>query len=215
MAQNTGFACPQCHDATPLFTRDPQFGYQCARGHIFEIDTQALVALGLRTIAVPKPPAKPREGLVQYTLAIPGKLLNTLRTKFGAKLDASVEAVLVALLDSGSFIMTGFDVDKLGSTEFLGQKIKGSEHLAGLVYAIRHERNEAVGELELLKANSKGSSNGTGVAVNDVEGDYVQVQLRLSLDDFMSLKSKAQFNGKIPAQYLSEVLSTALTNGWL
>jgi hypothetical protein len=219
MPQHTGYACPECdadHATNPLMTRDGQYGYQCSHGHILEVDTDALVAMNLPKIAVPKAVQKPREGLVQFPLAIPGKLLAALRTKFGTKLESSVESVLMALLDSSSFIMTGFDVDKLGNAEFLGQKIKGPDQLIGLVYALRHERNEAVGELELFKANNKGSSpNGTGVAVNGVEGDFVQMQLRLSLDDFTVLQGKAKFNGKAPAQYLSEVLSTALTEGWL
>jgi hypothetical protein len=215
MPQHTGFACPNCHDATALFTRDGQFGYQCAKGHILEVDTQTLVAMGLSKLEAPKPPKKPREGLVQYTMAIPGKLLEALRARFGARLDVSVESLLTAMLDSSSFIMTGFDVDKLGSAEFLGQKVKSSDQLLGLVYSLRIERNESVNDLELFKANNKGSANGAGVVINEVSGDFVQMQLRLSLDDFAALKDKAKFNGKPPAQYLSEVLSTALTNGWL
>lgn len=212
-----GFACPEClagGNTVPLNYTPFQFGFKCDRGHDFQVDIQTLQAMKTVKIPLPAPPKRPRPDCAALTLQLPKKLIEGLQQRFKDRMDNTVEALLIAMLDNDAFVMTGFDVEKLRQPEFLGQKVVGAEKLAGLVYALRSERDEARREADAFKANTSGTKGGTSVDVNEIDGDFVQIALRFKLEDFLTIKNKATFNGKPPAAYMAEVISNALENGW-
>jgi hypothetical protein len=207
MAQ-TGFACPTCDlkgVTQPLLNGGN--GFSCGQGHFFG-DTEQLLAMRPRNIGAPQSAKKPREGMVEFKTALPSKLVEALRSKFGEKLAGAVECILAAILDPGCFLVTGFDVDRLQS--HLGQKVKDSGTLIGLIVNMKSERDEARKEAE---ANKSAAPAGA-VPVNEVQGDFVQVALRIPVDEFMEIKDKAKFNGAAPAAYISQIISQAITNRW-
>jgi hypothetical protein len=210
---HTGLACPTC-DATgitnPLMTGVGVYGYRCGAGHIFP-DMETLLSLKPRTIGVPHAAKPPREGMTEFKTALPSKLVEALKSKFGDKLSGAIECILIAIMDPGSFLVSGFDVERL--QQHLGQKVKDSGHLVGMIVNLKMERDEARKEAE---ANKTAVPAGAApVQANEVQGDFVQVTLRIPIDQFMEIKEKARFNGQAPANYIAETISYAVENKWL
>lgn len=207
----TGLACPTCdlNGTTNLLTTGGT-GYRCGAGHQFT-DTEQLLAMRPRQVDMPQAIKKPREGMAEFKTALPSKLIDALRAKFGNKLSGAVECILAAILDPGCFLVTGFDVDRL--KEHFGQPVKDSNHLIGMVVNLKMERDEARKEAEANKAAVP--TGAVPVEANEVKGDFVQVTLRIPIDEFMEIKEKAKFNGQAPANYLAETISYAVTNRWI
>lgn len=208
----TGLACPTCDLAgvTNSLTTAGTAGYRCGQGHVFT-DTEQLLAMRPRQIDVPQAIKKPREGMAEFKTALPSKLIEALRAKFGNKLAGAVECILAAILDPGCFLVTGFDVDRL--KEHFGQPVKDSNHLIGMVVNMKMERDEARKEAE---ANKSAVPAGAAPAeANEIKGDFVQVALRIPIDEFIEIKEKAKFNGQAPANYIAEMISYAVVNKWI
>jgi hypothetical protein len=205
----TGFACPTCDlkgVTQPLMNGGN--GFNCGQGHFFP-DTEQLLAMRPRTLDVPKGAKPPREGMIEFKTALPSKLVEALRSKFGDKLAGAIECILAAILDPGCFLVTGFDVDRLQS--HLGQKIKDSGTLIGLIVNMKSERDEARKEAEANKAAAPVAA----VPANEVKGDFVQVALRIPVEEFMEIKDKAKFNGTAPATFIQQMVTHALLNKWM
>ena len=206
---NTGFACPTCdlkEITSPL--RNGGNGFTCGNGHVFN-DTEQLLSMRPRTIDVPKPPRPPREGMIEFKTSLPAKLVEALRSRFGDKLAGAIECILAAILDPGSFLVTGFDVDRL--KQHFGQAVKDSGQLVGLIVSMKMERDTA-----LQEASASKTTTPTGaVEVNEVQGDFVQVSLRIPVEEFLEIKDKAKFNGAAPSAFISQMISHAILNKWV
>jgi hypothetical protein len=204
---HTGLACPTCDKE--LMTGGGAFGYRCENAHVYS-DTEALLAMNPRRIPIAMPIRKPQDGLAELRLSIPAKLIEALREKFKDKLEAAATIIFTALLDAGSFIVTGFDVERL--KELFGQKIDNSGKMIGLIYSMKVDRDEARKEAEAYKSNL--SAGAPKEEVNSLEGNFVQVSLRLEIEDYMAIQDKARFNNSTAPNYISEVIKNALSNNW-
>lgn len=209
---HTGLACPDCEKQTgeqiPLMTAPGRYGFACKNNHIFR-DNEELMARNPTKMTVAMKVQKPTGTYTELKLTLPEKLATALRERFKDKLEMVAVPLLTSILDSGAFIVTGLDAERL--KEKAGQKIKSPDQLIGIIYSLTLERDEARKEAEAYK-NTPGTSS--SVDVNAVEGDFVQMALRLKVEDFMAIKDKAKFNAKLPAQYLAEVIQNAILNGW-
>lgn len=199
-------ACPLCDKegvTNPL--RQSSRGFQCSRQHIFN-DSEELLSMGkLKTLSSTNMP-RVREGMSEFRTALPIKLIDALRSKFGDKLAGVAEVTLQAVLDEGSFLVSGFDASRIA--KMFGQAVKSASSLVGLIYAAT-EDNKA-----LKKENDSLRASGPQAPANSVSGDFVQVSLRLPLDDFMTIKGKAQGNSLDAPAYIQQVIKHALDNSW-
>jgi len=204
---HTGLACPTC-DKELMSGGQGVFGYTCGT-HTFS-DTEALLAMNPRRIPIAMPIRKPQDGLAELRLSVPAKLIEALREKFKDRLEAAATVIFIALLDAGSFIVTGFDVERL--KDLFGQKVDNSGKMIGLIYSMKTERDEARKEAEAYKSNV--TSGALKAEVNNIEGSFVQVSLRLEIEDYMAIQGKAKFNNASTPNYIVDVIKNALLNNW-
>lgn len=198
-------ACPTCDGegkTVPLEVNGGN-GFKCEKGHTFN-DTSALVDMHPRMIEGTTT-KKAREGMAEFKTTLPAKLIEALGAKFGASVPAVIEAVSIAVLDPGAFVVSGFDADRL--TSHFGSRPKDGSGLVGLVVSVKTERDEFRREAEAAKSATPNAPAET----NNVQGDFVQIGLRIPIDDFMKIKSKASGN---TVEYMQTVISNALENKW-
>lgn len=208
----TEFACPTCLAAgveSHLNQAPGKFGLYCNvnPAHIFQ-DTEEFLASNPKKLAMPKQAPKIQPGLEQFIVKIPTGLIEMLGKRFGQKLDVSVAALLGVMTDPEAFVVVGEDVKRL--RELLGIKIVGAEHLVGGVYNLWTERNQFK-----QQAEQKATSSGGGGDMPEMDGDFVQVAIRVDMDAFTEIKSKAKFNNLSFSQYVQQVLSMAVKNNWI
>lgn len=206
----SGFGCPTCHASgkglVALVTGG--MGFSCSNGHKFN-DTEELLAMNPPAMPVAAKMKPKRDNLVEYKIEIPDKLMAALRAKFTEHLDGAVEAILGSILDNDCFIVSGLDLDRL--KERTGTRIKNSATLIGIVTALKQEAVEAKKDLELFKSSVPTSAPGADAPAS---GDAVPVTLQIPVDDFVTIRSKAQFNSQSVGQYMMAVISNGLQNSW-
>lgn len=207
---HTGLACPACEAAgktVPLMTSPGSYGYTCG-AHKYQ-DTEELMAMKPTRIPVPQKLKKPLGEQAELKLSMNPKLLAALQEKFKTNLATAAVTILTAILDSGCFLVTGFDVDRL--QQLFGTKVEGPSKLVGLIFNMKNDLAEARGVAESIK---KQPANGSTSEVNEVNGDFVQVSLRIGVDEFMAIKEKAKFNNQQTTSYVAQVISHGLQSGW-
>jgi predicted DNA binding CopG/RHH family protein len=182
------------------------FGYRCEKDHVFN-DTEALLAMKPKKFAVPKPVAKPPANQSELKFSMNSALATAVRERFKENTGKAIEGVCLALLDPGAFIVSGSDIERM--KQLFNQPVDNAGKLIGMVFNLRSERDEAKKEAEAYKASPK-----IAAETNEVSGDFVQVSLRVGVDDFMAIKEKAKFNGRSTAAYINEVICNALAQGW-
>ena len=87
------------------------------------------------------------------------------------------------MTDPAAFVVMGEDAQQL--QVHLGQKVPHSQALMGMVYALKIDRDEWKKKAEQHKEVAAGA--------NEVEGDFVQLALRLPAEKFArSMRKRAR-----------------------
>lgn len=199
MPTATDFGCTQCA-AKGIHVRVMQNGtnFSCANGHIYN-GTDELYASNPPKMPLPaKAPVIMLPGYVKTEIAIPGNLKTALESKFGARLNATVVAILTAIMDPGAFVMSSEDVGQI-SKYFAGKSVRHGADLVGEIFSIYQERQNLKDQVE--KKESVSFSGG--------------LMVRPSPETLAHLKQVASANGKSASQVAAECLETAVKNSWL
>ena len=202
-------ACPTCLQSgveNGLMSVPGRFGYFCKENHVFN-DTETLRMGNLQKLSTP-PPEKPRPpapGSVEMRFMVPGELHARLMARFGNKLQASIAGILQALLDDGSFIVSGMDAARLG--ELLGARIIHTQALVGNIFSMKKERDQ-------FRDGVERASQPVATMVPSRDGK-MPVVVPLDQDSISSLQERAKFQGKSVPELLSETIKFALENNWM
>ena len=202
-------ACPTCLQSgveNGLMSTPGRYGYFCKENHQFN-DTESLRMGKLQKLSTP-PPEKlrpPAPGSVEMRFMVPGELNARLMARFGNKLQASISGILQALLDDGSFIVSGMDAARL--SEHLGGEIIHTQALVGRVFSMRKERDQ-------FKDGVERASQPVATMVPSKDGK-MPIVVPLDQDSISALQEKAKFQGKPVPELLSETIKFALDNNWM
>ena len=202
-------ACPTCLTQgieTALQTAPGRFAYFCGNNHSFN-DLADLMAMNPKRLKVAPPPPKVQPGQSTLNLLVPASTVALLTQRFGEPLNASASVLLGVMTDPEAFVVMGGDAQQLQKPEYLGQKVPHSQALVGMVYALKIDRDEWKKKAEQHKEVAAGA--------NEVEGDFVQLALRLPTEKFQLLADRAKFNGFKVADFVRQVIEMALENAWV
>lgn len=202
--------CPDCRlkgAVNPLMTALGRNEYFCSAGHTYK-DLSDLRDMNPDKLEAPKQVAKiPQGGLGELRLMLPSKLIDFLRKRFGERLDASASSLLAMMADPGAFVISGEDAKEM--QKWLGQKVTNATVLQGMIFALKTDRDQL---------QKKVDDKGSGVPeteTNAVDGEFVQMALRVPVDYYVQIREKAKFNNMNAAEMIASVLHIALENGWI
>jgi len=165
------------------------------------------MAMNPKRLKVAPAPPKVQPGQSTLNLSVPASTVALLTQRFGDRLNASAAALLGVMTDPEAFVVMGGDAQQLQKPEYLGQKVPHSQALVGMVYALKIDRDEWKKKAEQHKEVAAGA--------NEVEGDFVQLALRLPAEKFQLLADRAKFNGFKVADFVRQVIEMALENAWV
>jgi len=195
---HTGWACPICDQnkiTSHLMTRVGGIGAYCGNGHTFN-DMEQLKNSHPRTLPVPKPIPKPQEGHEEIRVSVPSKVRQDLQAKFGNTLPENVGAVLRAVVDPRTIIVSGLDVQQIESWTKL--TILDAGTLKGAIYSLTMDLKQAKENLASLEA----TRNGKGITVN-LDGLEEAIQQR------------ADMWGITNSEVVKQITDMGIKNGWV
>jgi hypothetical protein len=80
-----------------------------------------------------------------------------------------------------------------------------------MIVNLKMERDTAKRDAEANQAAAVAQPGET----NQISGDFVQVGLKVPVEEFIEIKDKAKFNGNVStATYIQQIISHALLNKW-
>lgn len=200
--------CPTCLAtgiSNLLQTGTGKYGLACGAGHVFT-DTEELLAMNPKRIVLPPKAPKIQPNTSEFVIRLPNGLIEVLGKRFGQKLNSSIAALLGVMIDPGAFVVVGEDAKRV--SDLFGVKVGNADQFVGQLYNLKSDRDQW-----RQKAEAKGT--GSTEALPEMDGDFVQVTLRIGIDTFTIVRDKAKFNGLSSSQYIQQVLKMATDNNWL
>jgi hypothetical protein len=200
---NAGMFCPDCRDLNlgkiPLNAQPNQI--TCQNGHRFK-DTYELMQRDPEKYQVaPKITVQPNQ--TELKLMVPTTLKDAITAKYGIKLNATVSAVLGILMEPNSFVLDEMAVQRLN--DMFGEQVKPT-NLTGLVFNLRSERDDAVKKAEELTVKQPVKA-----------GPQLVNNANLTIEPGLldRVTDKAKYQEITPNQFVTNVLTIALDNGWI
>jgi hypothetical protein len=205
-------ACPDCLLAgveTPLCTEIGLVGYFCGSGHKFR-DTLELMARKAPKLSRPPagPPPIPQAGLVEIRIALPGVVDSALTQRFGPKKNPTIVAVLQALCDPQTLLISAEDRAQI--VEKLGEEFKTAGELAGMIFSFRDtarnlekDKEDLEKQVENLRQGKMAESGGGG-------GVFVVLETSV----LERLQQIAEFREMDLGRMLAETVTGGLDSGW-
>jgi hypothetical protein len=202
-----GMACPECEKQgrmeAPLFQNPADRKIYCLNNHTWR-DTEELQLSRPHQLVNYKPPQAKQIGHVDLPVQIPGHLHPLLEKRFGDRLNATLGAVLQALTEENSFIVSSDDSKQM--SEWLGTKIKSGQQVRGIILDLVKDRAQLQERVDRMVQQK---ALGQPVRTDD---EFV---IHLSADHRKAIEDKAAFNGGETAeQYLEKRVAEAITNNW-
>ena len=201
----TNLACPLCtHTEVPLLQNPANRNIYCTGPTKHEWrDMEALQAYPIRKLKnAPPPPSTPQPNHTTIQVSVPNIVLEQLTARFGAKLSACAGAVLVAMVQPKSYVVSEDDAVRI--SKVLGTEIKDGQQLYGAVFSLHKDKVTLAGQLQEIQRGTPVSAAMGGAIPLDLDATTVQV-----------LSEKAKFNGKSLARYLSDYIIDATRNAWI
>lgn len=205
------FLCPTCLAGglqNHLSTGTSKFGLSCSQGHVFP-DMEEFLASNPVKKALPPAPPKIQPGMTDFVVKVPVGLVEVLGKRFGKRLESSVAALLGVMTDPQAFVVVSEDVKRF--QDIFASKIQSADQLVGLVYSMKIERDQFRQQAE-QKSALQGPGGGD---LTEMNGDYVQTTIRISVDAFTTIRDKAKFNSMSASQYIQSIVDLGMKNNWI
>lgn len=200
----TGYACPTCEQEGKgnqmLFSLPNSSGVRCPNNsqHFF---TETEDILRFKRIPVAPQADKVQSNQTQIAVMVPTEVKAALEVKYGARLNATVAALLnIATLPRIVFLMEE-DVRRI--EEQTGQQIKSGAQLFGAFFAEKKKAEENMEELDKLR-RTLSTLRGTSPTCVLVD---LKEQLPIAV-------AKSVESGKTLEQYVGDFLYKAFENNW-
>lgn len=200
---STGMACPKCtHAEVPLMQNPANRNFYCSgpTRHEFR-DTEELQQHGPKRLSnAPPPKIAVQPNHVSIQISLPAALVDQLNARFGVKLSACAGAVLAALVQPGSYVVSAEDSERLKS--LLGP-VKDGGALYGAVFSLHKDKGALQATLDDINR---------GVSPQVAMGGELMAEV--DIETRRALEEKARGAGKPLGKYLGENIAFAVKNAW-
>lgn len=203
-------ACPRCDAAgepgVRMFSREG-VGYYCIKQNHTWKDFDDLMAAGPKKLAFRGTPAR-QEGFQKIQVEVPGAVAESFMKRFGDRGAATLAGVMETLSGSRSMILGEDDLRNI--EDKLGKPVTNGAVIAGEMYALKQQLDEATATVTRLRTNLQTAARGSRVQVSD---STVIVDLGEELAE--KVNQQASSREWSAEAYITEATRLAIEGGWV
>lgn len=203
-------ACPRCEAAgepgVRMFSREG-VGYYCIKNNHVWKDFDELMAAAPKALTYRGIQAR-QEGHVEVKVKVPGNIADAFRQRFGDRGDATLASLMGTISESRSMMLSESDLKNI--EEKLGKPVTNGIAIAGELYSLKQQVDEAAATVTRLRTNLQTAARGSRVQVSDCT---VIVDLGEELAEKVN-REAAQREWSAET-YIQEATRLAIEGGWV